>query len=254
MLPLILTTAGLIAFIGTLDGLFAAVAIDNATDGRHKTQARGRRPWHRQRRVGHVRRRSGRAVALGRARELERRRPLAHDDGVHGARCWRSCSRSAGRCSRVVPMAVVAGLMITLGFALIDNWTTGLVGRLRRKGALREPALLWSIATVVVVAFAEVFFGFMPAIGVGFQLSGLLLYLGMKRSLVRSVVDGNVRPSRRVWGGEDALRVRAARQRIRVVELEGALFFAQRRADERARRAARRCRRRRDARLPPSSP
>ena len=124
-----------------------------------------------------------------------------------------------------VPMAVVAGLMITLGVALVDNWTTGLVGRLRRKGALREPALLWSIATVVAVAVAEVFFGFMPAIGVGFQLSGLLLYLGMKRSLVRSVVDGNVRPSRRVWGGEDALRVRAARQRIRVVELEGALFF-----------------------------
>jgi SulP family sulfate permease len=115
--------------------------------------------------------------------------------------------------------------MVTLGIQLIDNWTTGLVGRLRRKGALREPALLWSIATVVLVAFAEVFFGFMPAIGVGFQLSGLLLYLGMKRSLVRSVVDGNVRPSRRVWGGEDALRVRAARQRIRVVELEGALFF-----------------------------
>ena len=66
----------------------------------------------------------------------------------------------------------------------------------------------------------------MLAIAVGFQLSGLLLYLGMKRSLVRSVVDGNVRPSRRVWGGEDAVRVRAARQRIRVIELEGALFFA----------------------------
>ena len=32
------TTAGLIAFIGTLDGLFAAVAIDNVTDGRHKTK------------------------------------------------------------------------------------------------------------------------------------------------------------------------------------------------------------------------
>jgi SulP family sulfate permease len=30
---------------------------------------------------------------------------------------------------------------------------------------------------------------------------------------------------RRVWGGEDAARVHAARQRIRVIELEGALFF-----------------------------
>ena len=72
------------------------------------------------------------------------------------------------------------------------------------KGALREQALLWSAATVTLVALAEVFFGFMPAIAIGFQLSGFLLYLGMKRSLVRSVVDGTVRPSRRVWGGEDA--------------------------------------------------
>jgi SulP family sulfate permease len=132
----------------------------------------------------------------------------------------------AGRLLALVPMTVVAGFMVTLGVALIDNWTTGLAGRLRRKGALRESALLWSVATVVVVAFAEILFGFQLAIAVGFQLSGLLLYLGMKRSLVRSVVDGNVRPSRRVWGGEDAVRVRAARQRIRVIELEGALFFA----------------------------
>ena len=78
----------------------------------------------------------------------------------------------------------------------------------------------------------------MPAIAVGFQLSGLLFYLGMNRSLVRSVVDGTVRPSRRIWGGEDAARVHAARQRIRVIELEGALFFGSAAATERARRAA----------------
>ena len=35
---IIVPTAGLIAFIGTLDGLFAAVAIDNVTDGRHRTK------------------------------------------------------------------------------------------------------------------------------------------------------------------------------------------------------------------------
>jgi anti-anti-sigma regulatory factor len=77
----------------------------------------------------------------------------------------------------------------------------------------------------VLVALTEVVFGFQPAIAVGFQLSGLLFYLGMNRSLVRSIVDGTVRPSRRVWGGDDAARIRAARQRIRVIELEGALFF-----------------------------
>jgi SulP family sulfate permease len=222
---IIVTTAGLMAFIGTVDGLFAAVAIDNATDGRHKT---------RQEVVAHGMANVVSGLCGGVPVVLSRSVALASWNA--GGRSRLTTVFSAllvalvltigGRLLGLVPMTVVAGLMVTLGFALIDNWTTGLAGRLRRKGALRESALLWSVATVVVVAFAEVLFGFMPAIGVGFQLSGLLLYLGMKRSLVRSVVDGNVRPSRRVWGGEDAVRVRAARQRIRVIELEGALFFA----------------------------
>jgi MFS superfamily sulfate permease-like transporter len=222
--PLIVITTGLITFIGTLGGLFAAVAIDNATDGRHKTKREV---------VAHGVANVVSGLCGGVPVVLSRGVALAswHAGGrtrlvtVYAAVALALVLTFGGSLIARVPLAVVAGLLVVLGFALIDNWTTGLVGRLRRKGALREPALLWSVATVVVVAFAEVFFGFMPAIGVGFQLSGLLLYLGMKRSLVRSVVDGNVRPSRRVWGGEDALHVRAARQRIRVVELEGALFF-----------------------------
>ena len=78
---------------------------------------------------------------------------------------------------------------------------------------------------MLLVAITAVFFGFIPAIAVGFVLSGLLFFISMNRSLVRSVVDGTARPSRRVWGGEDAQCVNAARKRIRVIELEGALFF-----------------------------
>ncbi len=222
--PLIVTTTGLITFIGTLDGLFAAVAIDNATDGRHKTKREV---------VAHGVANVFAGLCGGVPVVLSRGLALASWNAggrtrlvsVYASLALALVLAFGGPLLARVPLAVVAGLMVTLGVALIDNWTTGLVGRLRRKGAFREAALLWSVATVVVVAFAEVFFGFMPAIGAGFQLSGLLLYLGMKRSLVRSVVDGTVRPSRRVWGGEDAARVRAARQRIRVVELEGALFF-----------------------------
>jgi len=224
-LPVIVTTVGLIAFIGTLDGLFAALAIDNATDGRHKTKREV---------VAHGVANVVSGLCGGVPVVLTRSTALASYNAGSRTRMTVVVTALAlafvltfgGALLGRVPMAVIAGFMVTLGIQLIDRWTTGLVGRLRRKGALREPALLWSIATVVLVAFAEVFFGFMPAIGVGFQLSGLLLYLGMKRSLVRSVVDGNMRPSRRVWGGEDAERVRAARQRIRVIELEGALFFA----------------------------
>ncbi len=223
-LRLIVTTAGLIAFIGTLDGLFAAVAIDNVTDGRHKTKREVVAHGFANVISGLC---GGLPVVLSRA--------VAQASWNAGGRTRRTTVISVtvlavglafgGPLIAKIPVAVSAGLMITLGIALIDNWTKGLAGRMRRKGALREQALLWSAATVTLVTLAEVLFGFMPAIAIGFQLSGFLLYLGMKRSLVRSVVDATVRPSRRVWGGEDAVRVTAVRRRIRVIELEGALFF-----------------------------
>ncbi len=221
---IIVQTAGLIAFIGTLDGLFAAVAIDNVTDGRHRTKREV---------VAHGCANVVSGLCGGVPVVLSRAVALASWNA--GGRTKRATviavavlafALAFGRpLIAKIPVEVLAGVMITLGLALIDNWTKGLAGRLRRKGALRERALLWSAATVALVALAEIFFGFMPAIAVGFQLSGFLLYLGMNRSLVRSVFDGTVRPSRRVWGGEDAVRVQAARRRIRVIELEGALFF-----------------------------
>jgi len=223
-LNVILPTAGLIAFIGTVDGLFAAVAIDNATDRRHRTNREV---------VAHGIANVVSGICGGVPVVLSRDVALASWNA--GGRTRRTTVISAAVLAFAlvfgrplifrIPVTVLAGLMVTLGIALVDSWAKGLVGRLRRKGALHEQALLWSVATVVLVALTEVVFGFQPAIAVGFQLSGLLFYLGMNRSLVRSVVDGTVRPSRRVWGGEDAERVRAARQRIRVIELEGALFF-----------------------------
>jgi sulfate permease, SulP family len=223
-LKIILPTAGLIAFIGTLDGLFAAVAIDNATDGRHQTKREV---------VAHGLANVVAGLCGGVPVVLSRAVALASWNAGGRTRLTTVVAAAALALTLVFggpliarfPVTALAGLMVTLGVALIDNWTKGLAGRLRRKGALRERALLWSAATVALVAITEVFFGFQLAIAVGFQLSGLLFYLGMNRSLVRSVVDGTVRPSRRIWGGEDAARVHAARQRIRVIELEGALFF-----------------------------
>ena len=47
----------------------------------------------------------------------------------------------------------------------------------------------------------------------------------MHHTLVRAIVDGNSRPSRRVWGPAHATELARARAKIRIVELEGALFF-----------------------------
>ena len=223
-LPHVLATAGVIAIIGTLDGLFAAVSIDHATDGRHDI---------RREMIAHGIANVVAGVCGGVPVVLSRARAMASWDAggrtrltvVIAALLLALALVVGARLLAAIPVTVLGGIMIVLGIGLIDSWTRGLLNRLRRRDALRDRTLLWSAITVLLVAITAVFFGFIAAIAVGFVLSGLLFFISMNRSLVRSVVDGAARPSRRVWGGQDAQCVNAARKRIRVVELEGALFF-----------------------------
>lgn len=218
------TAAWVIALIGTLDGLFAAVAIDHATGGRHR---------HKREVIAHGAANVVSGLCGGVPVVLSRGIALASWDA--GGRTRRTTVvaavflalvlLSSDRLLALVPVTVLAAIMVMLGIGLIDNWTRGLVRRLRRASAFRDATLLWSVATVALVALAAIFFSFIAAIGVGLQLSAILFFRGMNRSLVRSVVDGTVRPSRRVWGGDDAIRIKEVRSRIRVIELEGALFY-----------------------------
>jgi SulP family sulfate permease len=218
------SAAWVIALIGTLDGLFAAVAIDHATGGRHR---------HKREVIAHGAANVVSGLCGGVPVVLSRGVALASWDA--GGRTRRTSVvaaiflalvlLSSDRLLSLVPVTVLAAIMVMLGIGLVDDWTRGLARRLRRPGAFRDGTLLWSASTVALVALAAVFFGFTVAIAVGLQLSAILFFRGMNRSLVRSVVDGTVRPSRRVWGGDDAVRIKEARSRIRVIELEGALFY-----------------------------
>jgi len=220
----ILTTAAIIAVIGTLDGLFSAVSIDHATNGRHGTRREV---------VAHGIANIAAGLCGGVPVVLSRARAMASWDAGGRTRATVVIATLlvalalvlGSRLVALIPVTVLGGIMVTLGIGLVDTWTRGLMRRLRARGALRDRTLLWSTVTVLVVAATAIFVGFIWAIAVGFVLSGVLFFVSMNRSLVRAVVDGTQRPSRRVWGGEDALTVQEARKRVRVVELEGALFF-----------------------------
>jgi SulP family sulfate permease len=77
----------------------------------------------------------------------------------------------------------------------------------------------------MLVAAITVLVNFVFAVVVGIFLSMALFIAAMNRSLVRAVHDGTARPSRRIYGPEQAAALAEARHRIGVLELEGALFF-----------------------------
>ena len=131
-----------------------------------------------------------------------------------------------------LPQAVLAGVMLTIGVSLVDRWSGSLWRRLRQGPQRRM--VRNSLAIMAFVCLLTVWRG--PALGVavGLVLSTVAFVRGMNRALVRSRLDGVAAPSRRVYPEAMQTRLLAARQRIQVLELEGALFFgtADRVADE----------------------
>ena len=68
-------------------------------------------------------------------------------------------------------------------------------------------------------------FGLVAAVITGLILSMGLFLAVMNRSLIRSVHTGATRGSRRVYPPEQASLLRVEGHRIKLVELDGAIFF-----------------------------
>ena len=218
----LLTTSLVIAVIGSLDSLLAAVGIDALAGTRHRANreliAQG---------FGNIASGffCGIPVALSAARAISAYRG--------GGRTRIAALASAAfiglgvsTCATLLqylPLAVLAGVMLTIASTLVDGWTRSLGQRLLT--GPRERELVWSVVVVALVAIATIFVSFVVAVVAGVFLSMVLFIATMNRSLVRAVYAGHVKPSRRIYGVELERALDTARRQIRVMELEGALFF-----------------------------
>ena len=232
-LPAVVATAALLAAIGTLDTLVGIVAVEHATDGRHNPRREV---------LAHGIANIASGVCGGAPVVYSPARALASWNA--GGRTWRTLVIAVGAVIVIVvagdrwiagiPLVVLAAVILINSLGLIDRWVRGLVARLPKDAERRDPWRVLSIATVFIVAVVTVGAGFVPALITGLVLSAMLMMIELNRSLVRRIVAGTLRPSRRSWGSADLPHVEAARARTRVVELEGSLFFgsAERLAEE----------------------
>ena len=129
----------------------------------------------------------------------------------------------AGEALGFVPFAALAGIMLVVAVGLVDRWSRDLPRRLAQGHPDRDT--LWSFAVAVIVCVSTVAFGFVVAVVVGVIASLALFIAAMNRSLVRATWTGGQRASRRVYPVAEALRLKELGRAIRVVELEGAVFF-----------------------------
>lgn len=224
VLPALGATAALIAIFGTLDTLFAGAFVDQATNGRHDPRREV---------IAH-----GLAnIASGACGGV----PVVYSVACAMAACKAgscggrpltitlalvaSMSFAGAPAIAQIPLVVLAGIILVSSAGLVDRWVRELIARLPRDAANRDATRMLSVATVAMVALATVTLGFFAALAVGLVLSVTTMMVGMNRALIRSVASATERPSRRHWSAEDNASVQAARARIKIVELEGPLFF-----------------------------
>ncbi|MEO7743660.1 MAG: SulP family inorganic anion transporter [Usitatibacter sp.] len=219
----ILPTALLLAIVGSLDGLLAAVVVDSVTRSRHDSN----RLLVGQGVASIFSAGFGALPAVGNTHT-----PIANFQA--GGRTPFSTLFHAFFVFMVtfalqplvarVPIAALAGLMIYIAFSLVDRWTRDLIGRLLTDHEHRGEILV-NVAIVLGVAFAQLLFNVMVAFAIGVVAAVTLLLVKISGSPVRRHVDGTERASLKVRGAEACAALRPIVNQIQILELQGELFF-----------------------------
>jgi anti-anti-sigma regulatory factor len=123
-----------------------------------------------------------------------------------------------------VPVAALAGVMVYIGLRLIDGWTRDLVRRGAARAESRGDAML-TFTVVLIVTVSMVLANVMVAIGLGVAGAVVLLLAKLSGSPVRRSFDGTAMTSLKVRDPAAASLLRANAHCMRVIELQGELFF-----------------------------
>lgn len=120
-------------------------------------------------------------------------------------------------------LPVMAGLMLAVAWSLLDLWSLQLLRRRLRGDA--GTGLTTNLLLVAAVMLATLFAGLGAGVGLGALLSLLIFVVRLNRSLIRARYTAAEWPSRRIRMPAAEAALQPLRARVRVIELEGALFF-----------------------------
>ncbi|MEN9629504.1 MAG: hypothetical protein RJA10_2731, partial [Pseudomonadota bacterium] len=123
----------------------------------------------------------------------------------------------------LLPQVVLGAVMAINAWLMADRWSLGLLAQWWRGPRTADAQL--ALLVVGLVCATTLVLGFPAAVVAGALLSLLLFVRTMNRSLVRTRSTAVALPSRRIYLADDEALLRPLRERITVLELEGALFF-----------------------------
>ncbi|MBL4689848.1 MAG: SLC26A/SulP transporter family protein, partial [Rhodospirillales bacterium] len=124
-----------------------------------------------------------------------------------------------------IPRAVIAGMILVIGFQSFDRWSFGLFGRFFTGSLKTRMASLADVFIIVLVVAIALTFDLIAAVGAGIVVSVVVFVSRMSRSLVRREFRGPAIHSKSVSSDQRQLVLRECGHRIAVLELDGAIFF-----------------------------
>lgn len=219
----VLPYAGLLALQGSLDSVLASRAVSEVT----QTPPNIRRTLIAQ---GCGNMLSGALAGLPISTLVAQSVSVARMGSARTTVPWASCVILLlaiflfGHLLTYIPAVVLAGLLLTIGVGLIDQWIRGLFLQILR-GADSSGEMKWNLAVVVAVAGA-MFAGSVPlALLVGTVLAMFILARSVSGTTTFLSEQGTRFSSRRVWPAEQARSLASLRASVRVLRPRGGLFF-----------------------------
>ena len=124
----------------------------------------------------------------------------------------------------MVPLAVIAGLLMSVALDLFDDWTKNLVGKLRTHRSQRKEVLV-DLGVAALVAGTTVSINIVAAVGVGIAIASILFMARMGKSVVRRTYTGDNVRSRKIRSRVEMESLARNGSSITVYELQGPIFF-----------------------------
>ncbi len=124
-----------------------------------------------------------------------------------------------------IPTAATAGIIIVIGFKILDRWSFRSLKSLVTDRQARSRSHMTNTALVFVVSLLAIVFNLTIAVVFGIVLAMLLFLIGQGRSIIRRTHSGSSLQSLKQRNAASALYLADQGYRLAVLELEGALFF-----------------------------
>jgi SulP family sulfate permease len=123
-----------------------------------------------------------------------------------------------------IPLTVIAGIIISVGFGLFDKWTLDLFRNLRQAGEQRK-RIVANLTVTLMVALITVCVNLIVAVLIGIAIASGLFVVRMGKSIVKRKYEGDQIRSKKVRSIKNNVLLQERGKGIIVYELHGPLFF-----------------------------